>query len=132
MSTELSQAERFGRWLRRELQRQEMNESDLARKLNRPPSMVNRWASGKRVPSPGSCDLIADALSLDLDLVLWHAGHRPNLDVIDPDDPATTIISLAKRVDWSKPERFNLVEGIMRQWINIDHGEKMAARKDKE
>lgn len=114
------------------MRRREWTQADFARRLNVAPQVVSKWMLGQRLPDPHSCDLIADALSLDLDLVLWHAGHRPNLDVIDPDDPATTIISLAKRVDWSKPERFNLVEGIMRQWISVDHGEKMAARKGNE
>lgn len=122
--------ENFSVWLKGQLRRREMTGSDLARKIDRPPSMVNRWTAGDRMPSPASCDLIADALAIDLDLVLFHAGHRPNIDVIDPDDPATTIISLAKRVDWSKDKRFEWVEGFMRQWINVDYGERKSKRGD--
>lgn len=93
---------------------------------------MSAYINGHRVPDPDTCDKIADVLSIDLDLVLWQAGHRPNIDVIDPDDPATTIISLAKRVDWSKGERFEWVEGFMRQWINVDHGENFKRKRAKE
>lgn len=95
--------ETFSRWIRRQLDRREWSQADLARKLNVSPSVVNRWLLGTRIPSPAYCDLIADALSVDLDIVLFQAGHRPMPKRIDPDDPKLEIQGLVDRVDWSVP-----------------------------
>lgn len=67
-------------WLRRQLQRREMRQADLARRVGTSPGTVSSWVNGQRVPDPASCDRIADALGVDVDEVLMLAGHRPRIE----------------------------------------------------
>lgn len=72
----------FGVWLLKELQRRELTQADLTRKTGVATGMVSKWIyRPDKTPSPKSCDLIADALMLPVDVVLTAAGHRP------PDQP---------------------------------------------
>lgn len=68
---------RFDLWLKEQLRRREWSESDLARKMEMRPSVVNRWVRGERVPSSESAEKIADVLGTDTDWVLTLTGHRP-------------------------------------------------------
>ncbi len=86
----------FGTWLKRQLMRQEgMNQSDLARKVGTSPGLVSDWLRDVRIPSPESCDKIADALGLDIDEVLVRAGHRPPL--VHDDNPLLRELSAVVR-----------------------------------
>lgn len=76
----------FGSWLESQLVRREMSQSDLARKLETSTSTVSNWVNGQRIPSPESCDKLADVFGVSVDEVLGVAGHRPRgLDEWDPD-----------------------------------------------
>jgi transcriptional regulator with XRE-family HTH domain len=92
----------FGRWLTAQLRRREWNESDLARRMERTPSVVNRWARGERTPNPASCDLLADVLGIDRDLVLAVAGHRPEAEPIAEGDPRRRLHALIDAIDWRR------------------------------
>ena len=70
------------------------NQSDLARRIGKEPSVISRWLAGKR-PSSDSCDLIADAIGVSVDTVLTMAGHRPAPADFNPDDLAAR---LAERI----------------------------------
>lgn len=63
-------------WLREQLRIREWTQSDFARRLNVGTGTVSRWMQG-RPPDTSYCDLIADVLHADVDLVLSLAGHRP-------------------------------------------------------
>ena len=93
-----------------------MTQADLARKLNIGTAVVSRWVTGKRIPSPRYCDLIADALGVDLDLVLWQAGHRPMTTPVSPDDPRVDIHGLVDRVDWT-PGNVKMITRILRTML---------------
>jgi transcriptional regulator with XRE-family HTH domain len=69
----------FGVWLERQLRSRELTQSEFARRTEVRQGMVSNWITGKRIPDPGSCDRIADALGLPIDEVLIQAGHRPRL-----------------------------------------------------
>lgn len=69
----------FGVWFEQQLKSREMNQSEFARKLGVKQGMVSNWIRGARIPDPGSCDRIADALGLSIDEVLIQAGHRPRM-----------------------------------------------------
>jgi transcriptional regulator with XRE-family HTH domain len=112
-------SETFGPWLRKQLRIRELSESDFARKLKRPPSMVNRWARGVRIPNPASCDLIADVLGIDVDVVLWQAGHRPVAPGLDADDPRIEIHGLVDRVNWT-PANLRIIRGVLRSMVEED------------
>lgn len=106
----------FATWLRRQLARRDWTQADFARRLNVGTDLVSRWATGKRTPDPKSCDLIADALGVDLDIVLWQAGHRPQTQPIDPSDPRIDIHGLVDRVNWS-PGNVKLITRVLRTMI---------------
>lgn len=87
----------FGPWLQSQLRRREMNQSELARKLETSSSAVSGWVRQGRVPTPESCDKIADALGIPVDEVLMAAGHRPRgLDEWDED--VREVASLMQRL----------------------------------
>src|SRR5690606_8121609 len=104
----------FGRWLRERIRSSPYvrNQSEFAQRVGTSTGTVSMWATGKRIPDPASCDRIADVLGVDLDLVLWQAGHRPNVERIDPDDPRTVLTALVNAVDWTQGDRFHFIEGI--------------------
>lgn len=87
----------FPAWFRRQLDRREWNMSDFARRADISPSVVARWASGERVPSPASCDLISDVFGVNLDTVLLVAGHRPDPAPDDPPEVAD-LVALLRRI----------------------------------
>jgi len=64
--------------------------------------IVGNWVRGQRVPSPESCDLIADALGVDLDVVLFNAGHRPTVPDIDPASREAEVLGMVHRIDWER------------------------------
>jgi len=89
----------FGAWLQRELDRRELRPADFARRADVNPSMVTRWMHGT-TPSPESCELIADVFGVNPDMVLTLAGHRPNIEDLDPDDPVVELQALVRRIQW--------------------------------
>lgn len=93
--------------------------SDLARRMGIVPSLVSRWVSGGRIPSPDSCDLLADALGIDIDRVLVAAGHRPNIEAIPVDDDRATIAALLRQVELT-PDRGALLKATIRAWLELD------------
>lgn len=109
--------DRFGTWLKRQLTRRDLTQSDFARAIDRSPGRVSEWIHGKRIPDPQTCDVIADALLIDLDLVLFQAGHRPLERRTDPDDPALEIHGLVDRVDWSIPSNVRLARSVLTELV---------------
>jgi len=56
----------------------------LARESGVSASTLSRWREGKQVPSPKSCKLIAEYLSVPVEHVLAMAGHLRPLHKEDP------------------------------------------------
>ena len=106
----------FGYWLQQQIDSREMSRAEFARRLKRNPSRISEWINGKRIPDPASCDLIADALNLDLDLVLFQAGHRPMTQPVSPDDPRVDIHGLVDRVNWT-PGNVKMITRILRTML---------------
>lgn len=114
----------FPGWLRRQLDRREWTQADFARRLDLSPAVVSRWITGRRIPDPRYCDLIADALGVDLDLVLFHAGHRPLTDPPPPDDPRADLHGLVDRINWANaPGGYEVVTTALRSIIKEQRGE---------
>lgn len=93
----------FHDWFKFELKRREMNQADFARRSGIAPSTVSSWATGDRVPDPESCDLIADVLLVDRDMVLALAGHRTLDEPLKANDPRRDIIAAIRQLDPSDP-----------------------------
>lgn len=116
---------KFAAWFQEQLKRRDLTQAAFARRSGIPQSTINTWWQGQRVPDPASCDLIADVLGLDLDLVLWQAGHRPLAETAPPDDPRMVVRGWVDRIDWAKPGRLELMERIMLGWIGDDRKERI-------
>jgi len=101
-----------------------MSQSDFARRLDVSPAVVNRWVLGQRIPSPRYCDLIADALNVDLDIVLFQAGHRPLEKRLDPDDPALEFHGLIDRIDWTLPGTQKMARSVLRNLVDMSREAK--------
>lgn len=100
----------FDTWLQRQLKRREWSQSDFARAGRFSTSTVSDWVRGNRVPDPPSCDLIADALGMDVQDVLRHAGHLP--DVPNDSEHVRELTALLRRIDWT-PDRLRFVRTVL-------------------
>jgi transcriptional regulator with XRE-family HTH domain len=66
-----------GQFIKRELERRNLSQANLAEKAGVTQSTVSRIVTGARIPSAMSCVLIAKALDLSPGLVLGMAGILP-------------------------------------------------------
>ena len=105
-----------------QLRRRGWNAAELARRLQVPSGTISRWMTGERQPSSRSCDLLADVLGVDLDLVLTLAGHRPDRDR-RPDDQRAAIIALLERITLT-PDRAAGLQGTLTSWLELDREER--------
>ncbi len=121
--------QQFGDWLRIEIRRREWNLSDFARRANVDSSMVSRWARNERLPSPESCDVIADVLGVDVDLVLSLAGHRPAEVGDDPPD-LRRLTSLLRRAYRDDALRISTIESVLRNYIEWDRQDAAKAQSE--
>lgn len=108
----------FGAWLSRRLRSREWSGADLARQIGTGNSTVTQWLGDSRIPSPTSCEKIADALHLDIETVLAAAGHYHPAGDLDPDSPEARIIAMVRRVDWSDPVKVMSIEGVLRMYLD--------------
>lgn len=118
----VSTSQNFGLWFSRQLKHRGMSQADFHHKSGVARSTVSAWARGMRVPDPLNCDTIADVLGVQLDLVLFMAGHRPNIDEIDPNDPRVGLIAKLERVriDGEKYWRVRTLDRLLSDMINED------------
>jgi transcriptional regulator with XRE-family HTH domain len=119
------QHERFAEWLRTQLRRRGWNAAELARQLHVPSGTISRWMSGERQPSSRSCDLLADVLGVDLDLLLTLAGHRPGPEAPGPDDQRADIIALLERITLT-PDRAAGLLGTLTSWLELDREQRQS------
>jgi transcriptional regulator with XRE-family HTH domain len=109
----------FANWVRGELRRREWSAADLARRMDVNSGIISNWLSGKRRPSPRSCDLLADVLGADLDFVLALVGHRPATTSAPPPDETAAVIAMLRRIQPS-PDRIKGLDGMLRTWLELD------------
>lgn len=103
----------FATWLKAELDAREWTQADFARRIAGTDARVSEWASARRLPSPPTCARIADALGLDLDVVLAAAGHRAIPCAPDPDDPRQALHGLVDQIVWTD-DRLAAAGGLLR------------------
>lgn len=111
--------ESFPAWLRRQLLRRDWKSAELSRRSGVSSATVSRWVNGLEVPSPESCIRIAEVLNVDSDDVLGLAGHRIPTRPVAPDDPATRLSRLLKRVRWNG-DRAKTIEAILETYLETD------------
>lgn len=65
----------FGEWLRRELDRAGLSQTELARRMGASPGTISTWANGRRVPGAKSGPALAEALGVPPERVRAAAGR---------------------------------------------------------
>lgn len=108
----------FGRWLQRQLDRRDWTQADFMRAGGFSRSGVSSWIRGERIPDPKYCDLIADALHVDVETVLRKAGHLPEEPADDPPE-LVELFGMMRRVDWNA-DRLAGVRSILRGYLEMD------------
>jgi len=84
----------FGQWLMPRLRSRNLNREQFAKLCGVGSSVVAKWLFANR-PSAGSCELIANALGIDVGIVLAEAGYpvgRTNLDMDELRSEALALI----------------------------------------
>lgn len=109
--------ELFSNWMRDQLAYREWTQSDFARRSGLSHNVISQWATGKRKPTPESCQIIADNFYLPLDDVLRAAGIRPIED--GRPEYITRFKSLLDRIVWT-PDRINGLGSLLESWIEFD------------
>jgi transcriptional regulator with XRE-family HTH domain len=117
-------SEQFRTYLARQLLRREWTQADLARRSGLSPGRISEWMHGKRIPSPESCDRLADALGVDVDDLLVVAGHRPKERSNDPETAA--LASLLWRIRWT-PDRRAVIRGALESMRDRDRAREASA-----
>jgi transcriptional regulator with XRE-family HTH domain len=100
-TTRKAQAEHFGSWLREQLKHRGWTQTELAGRMRRNKGVVGNWARGNRIPDPVSCDVLADALFIDRDIVLAEAGHRTVIYETPVNERESRAAELVRRIDWT-------------------------------
>jgi transcriptional regulator with XRE-family HTH domain len=109
----------FAQWFAARLAALPMTVPEFRHKSGFSSSTVSQWLNAKRVPSPASCDVIADVLHVDRDKVLALAGHRPPDVELAPDDPIADLNAMLRRIAWDD-ERIATIRAIIGQWYDRD------------
>lgn len=91
--------QQFAHWLSDQMRSRDWNQVELAAKIGTHSSVVSRWVRGERVPDTKSIDKIADVFGLPVDVVLTVAGHRPNVEDLDVDDPRELLAERIRRIE---------------------------------
>jgi hypothetical protein len=84
--------------------------------------------AGERIPDPPSCGRIADVLGADVDLRLTLAGHRPNVEELDPDDPIALLCSRMRRMKLNG-ERLASFDAMLDMWQRWDREKAAEGRR---
>ena len=84
------------------------------------PATISRWLSGESKPAVDMCRRIADALNVDLDLVLEKAGYRPQSMVGDVSERAGVLSAMVRRVNWDDDTRYFSVFRLVRGYVEDD------------
>lgn len=99
---------------------------DFSRASGIPHPTVSTWFRGVRLPDPDSCDRIAEAFHVDVDVVLEKAGHRPELE---PDtELMRDLIALVRQVRWNA-EREWLIRGQLTSMVELDQQRRVSTSK---
>ncbi len=68
------------------MRRRGISANQLAAELGLSHATVSRWLSKKDIPSPQSCQRLAEVSGVQLERILSLAGHMPQLSEIEADE----------------------------------------------
>jgi len=109
----------FGAWLKREIGRREMTQSDFARATGVSTAVVSQWVQNKRVPTTESLERIADGLRLPIEDVLAAAGHA--VTPAQGPELRRLVGVLTRAQHLLDPNRVAALEAIIRTWEDPNH-----------
>lgn len=95
--------ESFGEFLRRRMDELGTNSRQLGLAAGIRLGTISAWVTGKRVPSPEYCLVLAEYLALDTDEVLDRAGYRPRM-MTDADPAREEIRKIVEQLPDSELE----------------------------
>lgn len=106
----------FRNWLLAELEKRQWRQADLARAM-RPAdpsgiaSNISKWLRGDNRPEPRLCQELAQALGVDVNLVLELAGHKP----VEPrNEREQRIENIRAALRMLPPEQLGFIEATVR------------------
>jgi len=101
-------------FLRNEMQRKHLSQSEMARRLDVYPNYVQRWIKGDK-PRPEQCAKIADGLGLTANQVMQMAGHpvETNAPEVDPEKQAA-VMAMERILDEVPRNRWRSIVAITR------------------
>lgn len=117
------------RYLDREMNRLGLSQSELARRIDVRPSVVNRWVNGERLPLPESIEALAEALNANPDRLLVMAGYRRNREELPETDPRHHLWTKLVNLEWT-PERELVLSQMLDSMLAIDAGKGAAPHPD--
>lgn len=100
----------FGVYLKQRMSELDTNAYQVAKATGLQPGTISHWVNGRRLPSPESCAILAEALALDVDDLLTRAGHRPRFRT--DENPARAEIH--KMVDQLPEDEIELMRSLIR------------------
>ena len=106
----------FALWLSNELRDRKLNQAEFARRAGISAALVSNWITGGRIPSIQSAQTIADALDVDVRVVLTVLG----LELADDSDP--TRMRIKGMIDQARltPDRAAVLQGLLQMWADHD------------
>lgn len=111
-----SNPHRFDEWLRDEMLRRELTQSDLARKAGISQTLVSQWVNGKRTPSILSAKALADGLDLPVEVVLARLGLDPRNQIPPGLERVWGLITTTEM----HPDRIQSLEALLQSWADMD------------
>lgn len=109
-------ARSFGAWLMQELDARGWSKSDFSRRSGFDRSVVSRWVADNRRPGLDSAKAIADALNVDVSVVLTRLG----LGIPANDDLERERLQAMLSALRLTPERSVMLAQLLQMWAETD------------
>ena len=111
-----SNPDRFDEWLRDEMMRRELTQSELARKAGISQTLISQWVNGRRTPSILSAKALADGLDLPIEVVLARLGLDPRNQIPPGLERVWGLITTTEMT----PDRIAGLEATLQAWADMD------------
>ena len=106
----------FALWLSNELRDRDVTQAEFARKAGISAALVSNWITGGRVPSIQSAQAIAEALDVDIRVVLTKLG----LPMVEDSDPMRMRLHGMLGQLRLTPERAATLQNLIQMWADLD------------
>lgn len=108
----------FNAWLSYQLKRRGLNQTEFAERAGVAAGVVSNWVTGRRTPTIESAARIADALDVDVSVVLARLGADVQTTMTD-DERLASFLGMIRRAELT-PDRIATLESIAAAWLRTD------------